>query len=194
MTKDQLSINDIDWENFQATQAVLCFLSRPARQQDSPQDKVASSSASASTSKQLCPNEEILLIERLSDYGRGLISAPGGKLDPGESLQQCVIRECEEEVGLSPFHFEMRAELLFHFTSGKHMHGYAYFGSDWTGELRPSAEARPFWCPKERLPLHSMWQDDPIWLPYVLDGGKIKGYFIFNDELELLNYHIDWLR
>lgn len=35
-----------------------------------------------------------------SKPGRGdYLSLPGGKQDPGESLTQCVIRECAEEIG-----------------------------------------------------------------------------------------------
>lgn len=45
-------------------------------------------------------NGEILLIERATDPGRGQWSIPGGRIEPGETLHQAVVREVAEETGL----------------------------------------------------------------------------------------------
>ena len=44
-------------------------------------------------------NREVL-VQVKSNSGRGdYLSLPGGKQEPGETLTECVIRECEEEIG-----------------------------------------------------------------------------------------------
>jgi len=43
---------------------------------------------------------KILLEKRKNDPGRGKWSIPGGKVELGESLEQSVIREVQEETGL----------------------------------------------------------------------------------------------
>ena len=43
----------------------------------------------------------ILLVRRLNDPGRGLWSVPGGRVEPGETDSQAVIREMAEETGLA---------------------------------------------------------------------------------------------
>ncbi|MEM8729834.1 MAG: NUDIX domain-containing protein [Pseudomonadota bacterium] len=44
-------------------------------------------------------NREVL-VQVKSKPGRGdYLSLPGGKQEPGETLTECVIRECEEEIG-----------------------------------------------------------------------------------------------
>ena len=43
---------------------------------------------------------EVLLIRRRGVHGSGTWSAPGGHLDPGESLEQCAAREAREETGV----------------------------------------------------------------------------------------------
>ena len=42
----------------------------------------------------------VLLVERDDYPGKGLIALPGGFLDPGETLEQAVVRELNEETGL----------------------------------------------------------------------------------------------
>ena len=40
------------------------------------------------------------------------------------------------------------------------------------------------------IPYEKMWEDDRHWLPPVLSGKKIMGYFIFNDE-KMLSHRVD---
>ena len=43
---------------------------------------------------------EILLIDKKRGLGKGKVNGPGGKVDPGESVEACAIRECHEELGI----------------------------------------------------------------------------------------------
>jgi 8-oxo-dGTP diphosphatase len=44
--------------------------------------------------------ERLLLIRRRNEPGAGLWSLPGGRIEPGETDQQAVVREMAEETGL----------------------------------------------------------------------------------------------
>lgn len=46
---------------------------------------------------------DVLLIQRNRPPAEGLWTLPGGRLEPGETAEQCATRELREEMGLSVF-------------------------------------------------------------------------------------------
>lgn len=46
---------------------------------------------------------DVLLIQRNRPPSEGLWTLPGGRLEPGETAEQCAIREIKEELGLEVF-------------------------------------------------------------------------------------------
>ena len=125
---------------------------------------------------------KVLLIMKKTGLGKGKVNAPGGRLEPGESSLQAAVRECQEEVALTPLLPEKRVELHFQFTSGYALYGEAFFTDSWEGEPRSSDEADPFWCDLDKLPWDNMWEDDRRWLPLALAGKKLRGFYVFDDD------------
>lgn len=112
----------------------------------------------------------VLLIRRKKDgFGSGKVSAPGGHLELGETVEHCCIRETFEEVGLiveDPIH----VGLLNFKIPGNDMEGHVYIATKFSGVLKESEEAQPFWNPVEDLPFDRMFSDDAVWLSHALNG------------------------
>src|SRR3990172_12157236 len=45
---------------------------------------------------------EILLMRKKRGLGAGKINGPGGRLEPGESVEACALREVHEELRVTP--------------------------------------------------------------------------------------------
>ena len=125
---------------------------------------------------------EVLLIEKLTGIGKGKVNGPGGKIDPGETSVQGVIRECEEELHISVQNPEKMGELWFDMSDIPSIHCHVYTASEFTGVPTPTREANPFWCSVDAIPYDRMWADDIYWLPQMLAGQKFNGRFIFEGE------------
>ena len=128
---------------------------------------------------------EVLLIHKKRGLGAGKVNGPGGRIENGETAEQAVVREVREEVGLTVSDIECRALLHFAFTDGYNLDVYAYVANGHAGELVETDEADPFWCQQTRIPYEKMWADDTTWLPLVLSGYSVEGWFVFEDDAML---------
>jgi 8-oxo-dGTP diphosphatase len=125
---------------------------------------------------------QVLLIEKKTGHGKGLINGPGGKLDPGEQPAQGAERELHEELSVRCDRLRLMARLRFVDLAGSQWLGFAFLGQGLQGVPEESVEARPLWYPVSQLPLHRMWPDDAIWLPTILAGQPLSGDFLLQGQ------------
>ena len=126
--------------------------------------------------------DEVLLIHKKRGLGQGKINGPGGKIDPGETAEQCAARECHEELGIEVHDLECCGEHLFQFTDGYSIHCFVFRTERFDGEAVETDEAVPHWTRIDAIPFERMWEDDHIWLPRVLSGGYFRACWIFDGE------------
>lgn len=131
----------------------------------------------------LVKDDQILLAMKKRGFGAGKWNGVGGKIEPGESIEQAAIRECQEEIGVTPNALERVANLTFTFdgeTSDIWTHTFIARG--WTGEPVETEEMAPRWFAQTDIPYADMWEDDAHWLPHVLEGKKVVATFLFNND------------
>ncbi|MTI12516.1 8-oxo-dGTP diphosphatase [Sansalvadorimonas verongulae] len=128
-------------------------------------------------------DDQVLLIKKKRGLGAGKINGPGGKLEPGETPEQCAIREVQEELHVTPENLTYHGENLFQFTNGYSIHVHIYSTDQFEGTPTETDEAIPVWYPTNNLPYKEMWADDELWLPLVLEGKSFTGRYIFDDDV-----------
>lgn len=130
----------------------------------------------------LFDGDQVLLIDKKTGMGSGLVNAPGGHIEIAETATEAAIREFKEETDLEIHDPKLVGKLNFQFKDGLSERGYVFFAHSYSGEPKETEEARPFWCPVADIPYDKMWEDDLYWLPLALEGKKFEGSFIFDDQ------------
>ena len=139
--------------------------------------------------------DEILLAMKKRGFGAGRWNGVGGKAEPGESLQQTMTRECQEEIGITPLQADKVAIHDFVMNASIdpwHMHVHVFFVTKWHGEPQETDEMAPRWFRLSEIPYDDMWQDDILWLPAALLGKKLKGIMTFDQDDNMLTAKLEF--
>jgi len=137
-------------------------------------------------------DEQILLIEKKRGIGAGKINGPGGKIDPGETPLEAVIRETQEELLITPVGTRKLGELWFKMSDCPDIHCHVYRGDDFEGTPSETDEAVPLWTNIIDIPYTKMWEDDHHWLPLLLKETTFIGKFVFeSDRMQWMDMQTD---
>lgn len=138
-------------------------------------------------------DDEILLAMKKRGLGKGRYNGVGGKIEQGETVEQAAVRECEEEIEVTPTKFHQVARLDFLMdadTEPWRIDGHVFVATEWQGEPTETEEMAPQWFKLADIPYNQMWEDDTLWLPQVLDGMLLEASFIFDHTEKLLSHEV----
>lgn len=118
-------------------------------------------------------NSYLLLhrIKKENDLNKDKWIGIGGKLEEGESPEECLLREAREETGLSLTHWRYCGIVTFvsDIWEGEYMH--LFHATGFEGTLRECDEGVLEWVPKERFAELPQWAGDKIFLRLMEEGG-----------------------
>jgi len=136
---------------------------------------------------------EIMLAMKKRGHGEGNWNGVGGKIEPGETIEQAMVRECQEETGVTPTAYTKVARHVFHEQyKGEPCKNtvHVYLCTAWTGQLTESEEMAPAWFSLDAIPYDRMWPDDIHWMPDMLANKLLETCFYYDDNNVLQSYDI----
>ena len=88
----------------------------------------------------------------------------GGKFEPGESPEDCALREVLEETGLTMHSWRYRGIVTFVSDEWGTEYMHLFWSDDFTGTLRDCDEGEREWVDKQRILRLPIWEGDRIFL------------------------------
>ena len=143
--------------------------------------------------------DQVLMLHRVkkkNDINHDKWIGIGGKFEPGESPDECLLREAREETGLTLTRWKCRGVVTFLSDEAEGEFMYLFTADGFEGEMTECSEGDLQWVSREfldRLPkwegdqifLDLLWQDAPFFLlklryegeklaEAVLNGNRIR--------------------
>ncbi len=125
-----------------------------------------------------------------NDYHEGKWNGLGGKFEPGETPEECALRELKEETGLDAINPRLKGMITFPmFDTKEDWYVFLFVIKEFSGELIDSPEGELAWIENERLTELNLWEGDKIFIPWLFqdklfsakfnyDNGKFTGYSV----------------
>ena len=127
-----------------------------------------------------------------NDYHEGKWNGLGGKFEPGESPEECAIREIKEEAGLNVKSMKMKGFITFPMFDGKEdWYVFLFVIDDFDGELIDSPEGKLEWIPDNELEKLNLWEGDQIFIPWLFQEKFFSAKFNYENG-KFIDYQVEF--
>ena len=106
---------------------------------------------------------QYLMLHRVSkknDVNHDKWIGVGGKFEPGETPEECLLREVKEETGLTLLQYSFRGILTFICDQQEPEYIFLFTSSSFTGGMRECEEGVLEWVDKNKIKDLELWEGD----------------------------------
>ena len=129
--------------------------------------------------------DQVLMLYRNKkkhDVNAGMYIGVGGKKEPGETIEECLIRETKEETGLTLVNYEFCGIILFKAVGFPDEKIWFYRSGSFTGEMQDTREGELVWVNRAEILNLRLWEGDRIFLKRMLKNDIPFFYEFSYDE------------
>ncbi|MEW4353462.1 8-oxo-dGTP diphosphatase [Streptococcus pneumoniae] len=139
--------------------------------------------------------KELLMLHRnkkKNDVHAGKWIGVGGKLEAGETPQECAVREIFEETGLRAKPILKGIITFPEFTPGHDWYTYVFTATEFEGELIDCVEGTLEWVPYEEVLSKPTWEGDHTFVSWLLENKPFfSAKFSYKGDT-LVDTHVDF--
>lgn len=132
-------------------------------------------------------NQTLLLhrIKKKNDINEGKWIGVGGKVEKGESIDECIKREILEETGYTAHHVKLHGFVTFpSLYHGEDEGMFVFSCDDFSGQLRQSDEGYLEWINDDDISSLNMWEGDYHFFDWLNDQSFHYAKIVYeNDQL-----------
>lgn len=130
-------------------------------------------------------DSKVLMInrnKRKDDMHFGKWNGLGGKFNPNETPEECVIREVYEESGLKIKNPKLKGFLTFPaFDDEEDWYVFVFIAKDFEGKLSPSEEGSLEWIDWDKITELPLWDGDKYFLQWLHQDRFFSAKFIYRN-------------
>ena len=126
--------------------------------------------------------------KKKNDVNEGKWIGVGGKLEAGETPEECVNREVYEETGLKLSSYSFRGIINFASEGWEDEKIYLYTSDSFLGELTECKEGVLEWINEGDIFSLNLWEGDRIFLKRLLEGSPFFTLNLSYKGDELISY------
>ena len=121
--------------------------------------------------------------KKTNDMNGGKWIGLGGKIEDGETPEECAIREIKEESGLIAKNLILKGILTFPAFDGyESWYVFLFLVTEFEGEIIDSHEGTLKWIYDNELLKLPMWEGDKIFLSWLNEKGIYSAKFIYKND------------
>ena len=132
-------------------------------------------------------------VKREQDENAGKWIGVGGHVEEGETPEECLLREVNEETGLTLTSWEKRGEIDFLSDKFDSERMHLYTADVFSGALRACDEGDLAWIPEEKLFELPMWEGDRVFLNMLMDEAPEFRMTLRYKGDTLVETHVEYL-
>ncbi len=111
-------------------------------------------------------------VKKKQDANQGKWIGVGGKIEEGESPEECLVREVREETGLTLRSHRFRGIVTFVSDRWESEIMFLYTADDFAGCLSECCEGDLAFVPKEQVFALNLWEGDRIFLKLLIEDAS----------------------
>lgn len=130
-------------------------------------------------------------VKKVNDMNQDKWLGVGGKLEDGESPEDCLLREVKEETGLTLKKYAYRGFITFVSKQWGTEYMHLFTTTEYEGEIKECDEGNLEWVPKNRIENLNLWEGDKIFFRLLEESTGFFTLKLCYDEDKLIYHEVN---